>query len=56
MQPLDVGLGQRLGGGVNNVIHAEHVIGGFDEFVHLDWLKAGLDLVRLEDLRDLGGA
>ncbi len=31
-----------------------YVIRGFDEIVHLDRLKAGLDLVRLKDLRDLG--
>lgn len=54
VKPLDVGLGQRLGGGVNDVIHAEHVVGGFNEVIYLNWLKAGLDLVRLKDLRDLG--
>ena len=53
MQPLDVGLGQRLGGGVDDVIHAEQVIGSLNEIIHLDGLEAGLDLVRLEDLRDL---
>ena len=35
------------------MIHAEYVIRGFDEVIHLDRLKAGLDLVRLKDLRDL---
>ena len=54
VQPLDVGLGQRLGSCVDDVIYAEHVIRGFDEVVHLDGLEAGLYLVRLEDLRDLG--
>ncbi len=53
VQPLYVGLGQRLGGGVDDVIHAEQVIGSLDKIVHLDGLEAGLDLVRLEDLRDL---
>lgn len=53
VQPLDVGLGQRLGGSVDDVIHTEHMVSGLNEIVHLDGFKAGLDLVRLEDLRDL---
>ncbi len=54
VQPLDVGLGQRLGGGVDDVIHAEHMVGGLDKIVHLDGFEAGLDLVCVEDFRDLG--